>query len=85
MVGGAVTPPPPFTHTHIQTKAVKDGDHYVLTGNKMWITNAGEAEIFLVFANVDFTKGYKGITCFVVEKSMGVQVGRKENKVQLAP
>ena len=67
--------PPP------QTKATKDGDYYVLNGNKMWITNSGEAEIFLVFANVDFSKGYKGITCFVVEKEWGVQVGRKENKV----
>lgn len=48
----------------------------------MWITNSGEAEIFLVFANVDFSKGYKGITCFVVEKEMGVKIGKKENKVR---
>jgi alkylation response protein AidB-like acyl-CoA dehydrogenase len=47
----------------------------------MWITNAGEAEIFLVFANIDPSKGYKGITCFIVEKEMGVQVSKKEKKV----
>jgi alkylation response protein AidB-like acyl-CoA dehydrogenase len=47
----------------------------------MWITNSHEADIFLVFANVDFDKGYKGITCFVVDRDMGVQVGKKENKV----
>jgi alkylation response protein AidB-like acyl-CoA dehydrogenase len=47
----------------------------------MWITNSGEAEIFLVFANADPSKGYKGITCFVVEKSMGIQVGKKEDKL----
>lgn len=69
----------------LQTKATLDGDHYVLNGSKMWITNSGEAEIFLVFANVDFSKGYKGITCFVVEKDWGVQIGKKENKVRRAP
>ena len=47
----------------------------------MWITNSGEAEIFLVFANVDKSKGYKGITCFIVEKDMGVQIAKKEKKV----
>ncbi|KAF9969203.1 hypothetical protein BGZ73_008554 [Actinomortierella ambigua] len=65
----------------LQTRAVKDGDHYVLNGTKMWITNSGEADIFLVFANVAPEKGYKGITCFVVEKSMGVKVGKKESKL----
>ena len=65
-----------------QTKAVKSGSDYIISGTKMWITNSGEADIFLVFANVDFDKGYKGITCFVVEKEWGVQVGRKENKVR---
>ena len=47
----------------------------------MWITNSYEAEIFLVFANVDPSKGYKGITCFVVEKDMGVKIAKKEIKV----
>ena len=48
---------------------------------KMWITNSYEAETFLVFANVDPSKGYKGITCFIVEKGMGVQVAKKEKKL----
>ncbi|KAF9150629.1 hypothetical protein BG015_007541 [Linnemannia schmuckeri] len=65
----------------LQTRAVKDGDNYILNGTKMWITNSGEAEIFLVFANVAPEKGYKGITCFVVDKSMGVKVNKKESKL----
>ncbi|KAI8352859.1 acyl-CoA dehydrogenase/oxidase [Choanephora cucurbitarum] len=65
----------------LQTRAVEKDDHYVLNGSKMWITNSGEADIFLVFANVDPSKGYKGITCFVVEKDMGVQVAKKEIKL----
>ncbi|OMH86141.1 Short/branched chain specific acyl-CoA dehydrogenase, mitochondrial [Zancudomyces culisetae] len=69
----------------LKTTATKsaDGSHYVLNGEKMWITNAGEAEIFLVFANVDVSRGYKGITCFVVEKGMGVKVGKREKKLGL--
>jgi len=47
----------------------------------MWITNSYEADIFLVFANVDPSKGYKGITCFIVERDMGVQIAKKEIKV----
>lgn len=46
-----------------------------------WITNSAEADIFLVFANVDPSKGYKGITCFAVEKEMGVVIAKKEKKV----
>ncbi|KAF7729029.1 hypothetical protein EC973_005060 [Apophysomyces ossiformis] len=65
----------------LQTRAVERDDHYVLNGSKMWITNSAEADIFLVFANVDPSKGYKGITCFVVEKSMGVQIAKKESKL----
>ena len=66
----------------LKTTAEKRGDEYVLNGRKMWITNSGEADIFLVMANVDPSQGYKGITCFVVEKSNpGVKVGRKENKL----
>ncbi|CAO3637497.1 unnamed protein product [Mucor fragilis] len=65
----------------LQTRAVEKDDHYVISGSKMWITNSGEADIFLVFANVDPSKGYKGITCFVVEKEMGVQVAKKESKL----
>ncbi|ORX62739.1 acyl-CoA dehydrogenase NM domain-like protein [Hesseltinella vesiculosa] len=65
----------------LQTRAEDKGDHYLLNGSKMWITNSGEADVFLVFANVDPSKGYKGITCFVVDKSMGVKVAKKESKL----
>ncbi|RUP35358.1 acyl-CoA dehydrogenase/oxidase [Jimgerdemannia flammicorona] len=66
----------------LQTRAEKQGDHYIINGSKMWITNSKEAGIFLVFANVDPPKGYKGITCFVVEKEWGVQIAKKESKVR---
>jgi hypothetical protein len=67
----------------LQTTAKLDasGDFYVLNGSKMWITNSAEAEIFLIFANVDPSKGYKGITCFVVDKDMGIQIAKKEKKL----
>lgn len=65
----------------LQTKAEKDGDFYTLNGTKMWITNSYEAEIFLVFANVDLKMGYKGITCFIVEKDQGVKISKKEIKL----
>ncbi|KAH9244042.1 hypothetical protein BASA81_018598 [Batrachochytrium salamandrivorans] len=59
----------------------KGGNKYVINGSKMWITNSYEAEVFLVFANVDPTKGYKGITCFIVDRDMGVKVAKKEIKL----
>ncbi|MCB0412744.1 MAG: acyl-CoA dehydrogenase [Bdellovibrionales bacterium] len=66
----------------LKLRGEKKGDKYVLNGHKLWITNAGEAEIFLVFANIDPEKGYKGITGFIVEKSMsGFSVGKKEEKL----
>ncbi|OLY80998.1 Short/branched chain specific acyl-CoA dehydrogenase, mitochondrial [Smittium mucronatum] len=65
----------------LKTTAEKKSDHWVINGGKMWITNSGEAEIFLVFANTDMSKGYKGITCFVLEKSMGVKILKKEKKL----
>jgi alkylation response protein AidB-like acyl-CoA dehydrogenase len=67
----------------LQTTAKLDpsGDFYVLNGTKMWISNSGEAGTFLVFANVDPSKGYKGITCFVVSKDMGVEIMKKEEKL----
>jgi len=66
----------------LKCRAAKDGDDYVLSGSKLWITNAMEAEVFLVFANIDPAAGYKGITCFLVEKGMpGFSVGRKEDKL----
>jgi butyryl-CoA dehydrogenase/short/branched chain acyl-CoA dehydrogenase len=66
----------------LATRATPDGDAYLLTGRKLWITNAAEAGLFLVFATIDPAAGYKGITCFVVERdSPGFQIGRKEDKL----
>nr|CAG8440562.1 12071_t:CDS:10 [Entrophospora candida] len=65
----------------MKTRAEKKDGYYILNGSKMWITNSNEAEIFLVFANLDPSKGYKGITCFVVEKEMGVKIAKKESKL----
>ncbi|KAF7984858.1 hypothetical protein HWV62_10823 [Athelia sp. TMB] len=65
----------------LQTRAKKDGDNWIINGSKMWITNAYEAEIYLVFANIDPTKGYKGITCFICTRDMGVQIAKKEQKL----
>lgn len=63
-------------------RATGKGDRFVLNGQKLWITNAMEAGIFLVFANANPEAGYRGITCFVVEKGMpGFTVGKKENKL----
>jgi len=59
-----------------------DGSYYTLNGEKAWITNASHAGVFLVFANVDTSKGYKGITCFVVDgDTNGLEVGKPENKL----
>jgi alkylation response protein AidB-like acyl-CoA dehydrogenase len=63
-------------------RATDRGDHFELTGRKLWITNAAEAELFIVLATVDPAKGYKGITAFLVERSTdGFQVGKKEDKL----
>lgn len=66
----------------LKTRAVDKGDHYELTGQKLWITNGNEAEIFVLFATVDPEAGYKGITAFIVEKGFpGFSVGKKEDKL----
>jgi butyryl-CoA dehydrogenase/short/branched chain acyl-CoA dehydrogenase len=66
----------------LQTRATKRGDDYVLNGQKLWITNAKEAGLFIVFATLDPALGYKGITAFVVEKGTpGFSVGKKEDKL----
>jgi alkylation response protein AidB-like acyl-CoA dehydrogenase len=66
----------------LQTKAEKKGDHWELTGRKFWITNGAEAGLFIVFANTDFSKGYKGITAFLIERDFaGFSVGKKEQKL----
>ena len=66
----------------LQTRARQDGDHYVLQGRKLWITNANEADLFLVFANLNPEAGYRGITAFLVERGTpGFTVGKKEDKL----
>ena len=66
----------------MQTRAKLDGDHYVINGRKLWITNSAEAGLFLLFVNVNPEAGYKGITCFLVERDTpGFQIGKKEDKL----
>jgi short-chain 2-methylacyl-CoA dehydrogenase len=66
----------------LATKAVRKGSDWLLTGRKFWITNGAEAGLFIVFANADFSKGYKGITGFLVERDFpGFSIGKKENKL----
>ncbi|NBC66962.1 MAG: acyl-CoA dehydrogenase [Bacteroidetes bacterium] len=66
----------------LKCSAKEDGDSCILNGTKLWITNAAEADIFLVFANIDPDKGYKGINCFIVERGMdGFSISKKENKL----
>ena len=66
----------------LKLRAEQKGDKFILNGSKLWITNGNEASVFIVFANMDPTKGYKGITAFIVEKSFpGFKVGKKEDKL----
>jgi short-chain 2-methylacyl-CoA dehydrogenase len=66
----------------LTTRAEDKGDHYLLNGRKLWITNGAEAGLFIVFATVDPSKGYRGITAFLVERDFeGFSVGKKENKL----
>ncbi|CAI9002169.1 Acyl-CoA dehydrogenase [Brevibacillus sp. IT-7CA2] len=66
----------------MRTTAVRDGDHYIINGNKIFITNAGEAEIYIVFAVTQPELKHKGITAFIVEKGMdGFTMGKKEKKL----
>src|SRR6185436_417124 len=63
-------------------RATDKGDHFELTGRKLWITNAAEAELFVVMANVDPQQGYRGITSFLVERGFpGFSVGKREKKL----
>ena len=65
-----------------QTTAVKDGEDYILNGTKIFITNAGEADVYIIFAMTDKTKGNHGISAFIVEKGMpGFTVGQHEKKL----
>jgi butyryl-CoA dehydrogenase/short/branched chain acyl-CoA dehydrogenase len=66
----------------LATRATKQGGEYFITGRKLWITNAGEAGLFLLFANANPEAGHRGITCFLVEREFpGFQVGKKEDKL----
>jgi alkylation response protein AidB-like acyl-CoA dehydrogenase len=66
----------------LQCRATRDGDGYRLSGRKLWITNAADAGVFLVFANLNPDAGYRGITCFIVERDFpGFSIGRKEDKL----
>lgn len=66
----------------LTTRAQAKGDGYVLNGRKLWITNAGEAGLFIVFANANPEQGYRGITAFLIDRDTpGVTVGKKEDKL----
>jgi len=68
----------------LETTATRDGKKFILNGTKAWITSSAEAEIFIIFANVDKPKGYKGITAFIVTKdNPGLSIGKKEDKLGL--
>jgi short/branched chain acyl-CoA dehydrogenase len=64
------------------TRATRHGDHFLITGRKLWITNAAEAGIYFLFANANPDAGHRGITCFILERNFpGFQVGKKEDKL----
>ncbi|NXQ69964.1 ACDSB protein, partial [Quiscalus mexicanus] len=66
----------------LKTRAEKKGDYYIINGSKMWISLAEDAGVFFVMANTDPSLGYRGITCFVVDRDTeGLQVGKKEDKL----
>ncbi len=68
--------------TSQKTTAIDKGDHYLLNGNKNWITNGGSASVYLVMAQTDIDKGHRGINCLIVERGMdGFVVGKKEDKM----
>lgn len=68
--------------TSQKTTATEDGDYYLINGTKNWITNGGSADIYLVIAQTDPTKGHKGISAFILEKGMeGLVIGKKEDKL----
>ncbi|WP_336822833.1 acyl-CoA dehydrogenase [Sporosarcina sp. USHLN248] len=68
----------------LKTRAVKKDDHYVLNGSKVFITNGGEADVYIVFASTDSAQGTKGITAFIVDKDTpGLIIGKDEEKMGL--
>lgn len=81
----ALTEPSAGTDASMQkSTAVLEGDHYILNGNKVFITNAGAADVFIVFAMTDKEQGTRGITAFILERDMpGFTMGKPENKMGL--
>ena len=68
----------------MKSKAVKDGDHYKINGSKVFITNGGEADVYIVFASTDATQGSRGVSAFIVEKDTpGLIIGKDEHKMGL--
>ncbi|KAK1166595.1 short/branched chain specific acyl-CoA dehydrogenase, mitochondrial isoform X1 [Acipenser oxyrinchus oxyrinchus] len=68
----------------LKTRADKHKDYYTINGSKLWISNAEQAGVFLVMANVNPSAGYKGITCFILDRDTeGLHIGKKENKLGL--
>ena len=67
----------------MRARAVRDGDDYVLTGSKYWITNAGISDVYVVFAKTDPDAGGRGISCFLVEKEWGIRISKHEDKMGL--
>ncbi len=67
----------------MRCRAVKDGDTYVLSGSKYWITNAGISDFYTIFAKTDPAAGHRGVSCFVVEADWGVKVAKHEDKLGL--
>lgn len=66
----------------LKTVAVKEGDHFIMNGSKLWISNAEHAGVFMVMANAEPAKGYRGITCFLVDRDTpGLKIGKKEDKL----
>ena len=65
----------------MRTRAVRDGDDYVLTGSKYWITNAGISDVYIVFAKTDPDAGGRGISCFLVERDWGITIAKHEDKL----
>jgi alkylation response protein AidB-like acyl-CoA dehydrogenase len=67
----------------MRCRAVRDGGHYVLSGTKYWITNAGVSDTYTVFAKTDPDAGHRGISCFVIEADWGVRIAKLEHKMGL--
>ncbi len=65
----------------MRSRAVRDGDDYILTGSKYWITNAGISDVYVVFAKTDPDAGGRGISCFLVEKEWGIRIAKHEDKL----